>query len=151
AVYFQIHYGDGRHLLALTMRDAECLAKMNLPAVTLWTFAVTGTKVSILLQYLRIVQCRKATRLIWLLMIVVILGGLSTLGVIMTACIPIAAVWNTDIRPHAKCLDQRLFWQIQSGFEAATCWAMLGLLIPTMWRMHLSRLKRIGMIALLGL
>ncbi|KXS96489.1 hypothetical protein AC578_6305 [Pseudocercospora eumusae] len=150
-IYFQVHYGDGRHLLALTMQEADNIAKMNFPAVTLWTFAITGTKISILLQYLHLFQLRKTTRLIWLLMVIVMLGGLSTFGVIMTACIPIAAVWNPDLRSRAKCLNQRLFWQIQSAFEAATCWAMLGLLIPTMWKLQLSRVKRIGIIALLGL
>ncbi|KXT11029.1 hypothetical protein AC579_7324 [Pseudocercospora musae] len=108
-IYFQVHYGDGRHLLALTMQEADNIAKMNFPAVTLWTFAIIGTKISILLQYLRLFQLRKTTRLIWALMVIVMLGGLSTFEVIMTACIPIAAVWNTDLRSRAKCLNQRLF------------------------------------------
>ncbi|KAI5363642.1 hypothetical protein Slin15195_G092940 [Septoria linicola] len=150
-IYLQVRYGDGRHFVALSAQDSNNIAKMNFFAVTLWTFSITGTKVSILVQYLRFLPSRKTARLIWFFMAIVVLGGLSTLVVVMTACIPLRALWDTSLQDTAKCLDQRLFWQIQSAYEAVTCWGMLGLLVPPLWRLQLPFEQRVGIIVLLGL
>lgn len=65
---------------------------------------------SILVQYLRLFRTRKTTMLIWILMAFVIAGGIVTFTVVMTACVPIEAVWDTALREseHTKCLNQRL-------------------------------------------
>lgn len=152
-IRYQIYYGDGRHLIAVTMHDADKIAQMNFVAVTLWVFSITGTKMSILVQYLRLFPTRKTAFLIWTLMAFVVAGGIVTFTVVMTACFPLEAVWDTALREseHTKCLNQRLFWQIQSAYEAATCWIMLGILVPSLWRLQFPITKRIGAIVLLGL
>ncbi|KAH7055512.1 hypothetical protein B0J12DRAFT_783828 [Macrophomina phaseolina] len=147
----QVHCGDGRHLLVLSLQQADMIAKMNFIAVLHWTFAITGTKVSILIQYLRLFKLPKMVRAIWMMLIIVIAGGTATLVVVLTACIPLEALWKTSVRSEAKCLDQRLFWQFQSGFEVGTCWAMAAFMLPPFWKLQMPKQKKIGLMVLLGL
>lgn len=89
---------------------------MNFIAVVHWTFAITGTKISILVQYLRLFQLRKMAQAVWIMLAIVVAGGITTFVVVMTACIPLQALWETSIRSESKCLNQRLCVGIFSSF-----------------------------------
>ena len=75
----------------------------------MWVVSITFTKASILVQYMRFLSSPKTTRLIWFLMVVVVLSGISSFVVVITACIPTRAIWDFTARKTAKCLNQLLY------------------------------------------
>ncbi|GIZ48422.1 hypothetical protein CKM354_001148300 [Cercospora kikuchii] len=151
AQYYEVTLSSGLHPTLLSSETRNSVAKYCFIAVSHWDIGVTTTKVSVLFQYLRFLTCPTARRIIWTLMIIVVICGIITLVVTFAACQPMNSMWHAELQPKAKCIDQKLFWVIQSGYEIASCFAMLAIVVQPLWRLHLSVKRRLGIIILLGL
>ncbi|CAK1366985.1 unnamed protein product [Cercospora beticola] len=108
AQYYEVILSDGLHPTLLPIENKNDVGKWCFIASIQWAVGVTTTKVSILFQYFRFLKCSVATRIIWGLMVIVILGGITTLVVTFTSCQPMRVIWHAELQNKARCINQKL-------------------------------------------
>jgi hypothetical protein len=142
------HAGVGRHLVVLELvgeGDKVTLwGKLLLTAEWLYLLSVALPKLCILTFYLR-VFVNKGTRILVYVLAGVIIstfvaGGLTgTLG-----CQPLAFFWDPTIE-GGHCININAFFRWISLPNILTDMAMLIMPLPTVWKLHLSMNRKIGL------
>ena len=107
--------------------------------------SLTFTKLSILLQYLRIFKVRRLLVACYALMAIVALYGLGTFITGAFPCWPVASFWDFNLK--GTCFPKETIWFTNAALNIATDLTIFILPIPVIKRLNLpSRQKA----ALLG-
>lgn len=110
--------------------------------VSIWVYnlSLSCTKVSILLQYLRIFIQKRFRVACYTLLGVVVVYSLYTFFTAVFACTPIAFFWDPSL--GGKCLNRFAIWFANSGINIGTDILTAVLPLPMLKRLELPRRQR---------
>ncbi|KAI4272273.1 MAG: hypothetical protein LQ337_005394 [Flavoplaca oasis] len=149
-VGYSVHFGSGRHLLAVGKYNVQQFLKLSYAFQLLYGSAITAIKLSILLFYARLFP-KESTSKTWRLC-------LYSLGVICIAflvagapttifqCIPVSYMWTRE--GSARCINEQAFLYFAQAYMVATDVAILSLPIPVVWHLRVRRSKKIGVLGI---
>lgn len=107
-----------------------------------------GGRLAILLLYQRVLDTGSIRWFSWLLKICIVIQCVKDsifMCLILLECIPISTVWDKSIT-NAKCLDLHAI-SVAGAITSITTDIVLMLLpVPVLWRLQVSRAKRIGLV-----
>ncbi|PMD41948.1 hypothetical protein L207DRAFT_458601 [Hyaloscypha variabilis F] len=117
-------------------------------SIIFYNLSLYFTKISVLLQYLRIFTnyirrvccCTIAAIALW--------GVYSTLSNIL-ACIPISAFWAED--PHARCQSKQFLWFFNSSVNIVTDLVILTLPMPIIKSLRLPLRQKVALMIVFAL
>merc|ERR1712080_109037 len=99
--------------------------------------------------YLRLLPGTVYRRLNQVLLVLLLAQGLEESLVVIFRCNPVDKAWAPAKRGH--CLDLRSFYYTSFGIKLVTDIVLFAQPIPMVWRMQLSRAKKIGVVLMLSL
>jgi hypothetical protein len=106
-------------------------------------------KLSLLAFYLRLSPNKTFRITVYTMMAVSICFGVGSVLSAGLQCIPTAMLW--DINVKGKCLDINLFYFANAALNIVTDTIIYCLPIPTLWKLQLPVVQRIGLCVVLGL
>ena len=112
-----VKYGMGRHESTLTPHDKRQSSIWFWASVWIYYLALCLTKLSILLQYLRVFPYNKFRIACYTLMGVVIVYSLGTFFSALFACAPIAHFWDHNV--PGTCVNRTSVWYAYSQTSLA--------------------------------
>ncbi len=136
-----VHSGVGRydeHVSGLTV------AKLVVANNNLWILIVNITKASILVQYLRIFDCRVIRALCIVLMLALLPAAFWGIFGGTFLCTPTARLWNPQIAGH--CMNAQNYWYSVAGIDIGLDFLILVLPLPAITRLRLPRKQKLGLI-----
>ncbi|KXS96224.1 hypothetical protein AC578_9631 [Pseudocercospora eumusae] len=145
--YFAIHYGKGRDIWGLTATDVEHFSMWFYIFNNMYTFVVFGTKISLVLLYLRIWHARDTFRnLCWLILVLLTSALVAFQVVAIVQCIPIASQWRRFVDPNTQgsCIDRQAWAWALAGAEIGFNVLVILLPIRKLLKMKVSWPKRLG-------
>ncbi|KAI8712803.1 hypothetical protein NCS52_01379500 [Fusarium sp. LHS14.1] len=113
----------------------------------IWGFVTV--KMSFAVLYLRLLPGTIYRRLNQVLLILLLAQGLEESLVVIFWCNPVDKAWTPAKKGH--CLDLRSFYYTSFGIKLVTDIVLFTQPIPMVWRMQLSRTKKIGVVLMLSL
>lgn len=141
-----IPYGAGRHQWDVSLSAYYEIQFLLFIDFVIYDLAITGAKISILLQ-LRAIFCSNATqrnRFYWSIvaLILINLGFYLALSLaLIFQCQPIARGWQPDI--PGTCLDQETLLASSGPFNIVSDFLIFLLPIYAIWQLHLPIKKRL--------
>lgn len=106
----------GTHADTLTMSDVYYALRWFWASVWIYYLALCFTKLSILLQYLRVFPHNGFRIACFLLMGVVIVYSICTFFSAIFECTPVAYFWDKSL--EGTCLNQTAIWYVQTDSSA---------------------------------
>ena len=116
----------------------------------MYNLALTCTKVSILLQYLRVFVNQPMRRICWVVMGVIVVYGLWTFFASVFTCWPIPYFWNKTIE-NGKCLNLMGYWFSNAALNIASDILLLALPMPVLKSLKLPKKQKLGLVLVFGL
>ncbi|KAI8653496.1 hypothetical protein NCS55_01336300 [Fusarium keratoplasticum] len=113
----------------------------------IWGFVTV--KMSFAVLYLRLLPGTIYRRLNQVLLVLLLAQGLEESLVVIFRCTPVDKAWKPSKKGH--CLDLRSFYYTSFGIKLVTDIVLFTQPIPMVWRMQLSRTKKIGVVLMLSL
>ena len=111
----------GRHYSTLTNSDKLHLMQWFWASVWIYYTALCFTKVSILLQYLRVFPSTGFRKACFTLMGIVIAYSLATFLTSVFACVPVASFWDPTIK--GSCVNLKAVWSVERHqFDQILVW-----------------------------
>ncbi|TVY50486.1 hypothetical protein LCER1_G008140 [Lachnellula cervina] len=143
-------YGLGKHYTEQKPEWIEPYTKITLASSLSYSASAMFIKLSLLSFYLRLLPNNNYSRSIVYAMITVsVVLGVGSILAAALQCIPIASLWNATIK--GKCINVNLFYFANAAVNIITDAIIYCMPIPTLWRLQLPMIQRIGLCALLGL
>ncbi|RAK95953.1 uncharacterized protein BO80DRAFT_417794 [Aspergillus ibericus CBS 121593] len=150
ATIIAVQHGLGQHL---TYLEAEHPGELLIEGQAywaseiIWTLSIPLIKSSILLLYIRIFgKVRHFRMTAYALGTFSVCWAIMVLLVIIFQCHPVEKAWAPATPGH--CINSWLFFVIGSSMNCATDIAILVLPIPSVWRLHLSRMQRVSLVGI---
>ncbi|KAF2209741.1 hypothetical protein CERZMDRAFT_113741 [Cercospora zeae-maydis SCOH1-5] len=146
----QVETGTGRH--AKEIEPHELVRNLKAFWVSIWVYniSLTLSKVSILIQYLRIFPQKWFRVSTWILMALIIAYGVYTVLTGILLCQPVAYFWDRTIE-GGKCLNQFAIWFTNAGLNIATDVAITSLPLPVLNALELPKRQRRALIFVFSL
>jgi hypothetical protein len=108
------------------------------------------TKMSILLQYLRVFPGRPIRRVCWSLFAIVAIAGVWAIGTAILTCLPIAYNWDGSV-VGGRCLPLKPLWFTNAALNIATDLSILLVPMPVLKSLKLPRKQKIGLFIVFAL
>ena len=146
AVLVQIG-GLGRHRAYHILNSPDTEKKfLQLQSATelIYMVCVTFPKIAFLTLYLRIFTDRLVRALSWVIIAALLLFFVTGIVVSFTVCRPYAYRWNNTI--HGSCGNVIAYYRWASFPSIITDVFILIIPIPSIWKMHLAKSKKIGVL-----
>lgn len=105
-------------------------------------------KLSLLFLYLRIFDSRRIRVTTWVLIGITIVSWITWSLIAFFLCTPVEFYWDRTI-PGGHCINIDSFWRSIPPINIFTDAVAIILPIPTIWRLEASRMKKIGVCAIL--
>lgn len=118
AMCIQAESALGRHIWTLSHDTTIQFAKIAYAIVIVYTSSFTFTKISILLQYLRIFDVTKIRKLCYVQIVIVSVYGVWLFFSSILNCVPIARNWDKTVQ--GKCLPTTPLWLTNAALNIAT-------------------------------
>jgi hypothetical protein len=119
-------------------------------SIWLYNLSLTFTKVSILLQYLRIFPTRRFRIVCCVVLGFVILYGLWTFLGSVFICTPVSFFWDTTV-PGGKCMNELVVWFTNAGVNILQDILILLLPMPVIRRLSIPKLQKKALTAIFAL
>ncbi|PNH41796.1 hypothetical protein VD0004_g5368 [Verticillium dahliae] len=141
--------GFGSHQYDLSDAEVERFFKLQMvtPVAYIWGFVTV--KMSFAVLYLGLLPDLLNRRINQGLLVILMAEGIEESLVIMFHCVPVAKVWDHSL--EGKCLDLKPFYYASFVVKFLTDIVLFVQPIPVIWRMQLSKMKRIGAILMLSI
>jgi len=146
----QVHYGMGRHFATLSTEEFIKSLKPFWVSVWIYYLALTFTKISILIQYWRLLVYRKTRIAIWIAGGIVIAYGIATMFDSIFICHPVQFFWDQTIEA-GTCLNKEAVWFANAGLNIAIDIGIVILPMPAVRSLGLPRKQKIGVMLLFAL
>jgi|SRR5690242_2500632 len=119
---------------------------------SLWVYnlALTTTKISILVQYIRIFPPRHFRCACYAMLCIVITCGLWGVFGNVFICFPINFFWDKSVR-DGRCMNDYIVWFTTAGLNIAQDVIILFLPLPVIRSLQISRSQKKGLITMLAL
>ena len=147
----QVKYGMGLHYDTLSISDK--LAQLKPFWVSIWVYnlAISCTKFSILLQYLRIFPQNSMRMSCYILMAVVFVYSCWTFFSAIFACKPISFFWNPTMPGGGTCLNRFAVWFANASINIVTDIATGILPLPVLKELQLPKRQKIALMIVFAL
>ncbi|KAI9867710.1 MAG: hypothetical protein M1813_008510 [Trichoglossum hirsutum] len=146
----QVRHGLGRHSWSLTEQEYKAWLKRLWINIPLYNLTLTLTKISILLQYLRVFPGRPIRRACYILFAIVIVTGIWTIGTGILTCVPIAYNWDHSIK-GGRCLPLKPLWFANATLNIVTDLSILVVPMPVLKSLVLPKKQKIGLFIVFAL
>lgn len=113
---------------------------------------VAFTKYSVLLFYWRLFKVYSRSFRIWIVSVAIVSTGwyIAAQLVVIFQCTPVNFYWNRKL-PGGHCINSNLFFVIITALLPPLDATILGLAVPVVWKLKVSRSKQLGIIFVLSL
>ncbi|MCJ1309040.1 hypothetical protein MMC25_002695 [Agyrium rufum] len=148
-IWAQVRHGMGHHFNTLADGEFEQMLKPFWASIIVYNLALTATKLSILLQYLRVFPSLGMRRAIFVSMGIIIVYGTWTFFASVFTCVPVAAFWDKSIE-GARCFNTMAYWFSNAALNIVTDIIILTLPIPALRSLRLPRKQKYGLIGIFG-
>ncbi|KAK4506774.1 hypothetical protein PRZ48_000507 [Zasmidium cellare] len=145
----QARYGMGRHMRSLAQDELKKQLMAFYVSIWVYNLSLSCTKISILLQYLRIFPQLWFRRCCVAMLVVVVVYSFYTFFTAVFACTPIAYFWDQSIGGH--CLDRFAVWFANAGINIATDVITAILPLPVLKQLELPKRQRYALMTVFAL
>ncbi|KAL6233034.1 hypothetical protein BDW75DRAFT_242426 [Aspergillus navahoensis] len=148
-VICQYQYGLGKHNDALSHHELQLQLKSLWAAIPMYNASLLSTKISLLLQYLRIFPSYKFRILCYIVMGVVI--AYSTWAIVsgFVNCVPVAKFWDREL--PGNCLSFEALWFFNASMNIATDLILLILPMPLITQLQLPKRQKLALMGVFAL
>ncbi|KEQ98823.1 hypothetical protein AUEXF2481DRAFT_1655 [Aureobasidium subglaciale EXF-2481] len=148
-VLVEVQHGQGLPQSDLSQDELIGLRKTLWKAIPTYLAGLTLTKLSILLQYMRIFKDRLIRRIIiGMLVFVAFFGVWAILGSFFL-CTPVHYFW--DRVGEAKCMNLKAKWFVDAAVNIITDLIILSMPMPYLKGLNLPKRQRVGLIVVFAL
>ncbi|KAJ4353109.1 hypothetical protein N0V95_003643 [Ascochyta clinopodiicola] len=146
----QVMHGLGKHLIDLSAGDSTVALQMFWASLWIYNLALTTTKVSILVQYVRIFPPRHFRCACYaMLCIVAACGAWGVFGNVFL-CYPINFFWDKSVK-NGRCMNEYITWFSTAGLNIVQDVIILFLPIRVIRSLQISRSQKKGLITMFAL
>ncbi|KAH7378895.1 hypothetical protein BKA64DRAFT_585274 [Cadophora sp. MPI-SDFR-AT-0126] len=149
-IHAEVHYGLGRHVQAVSLKQTEGWLKSRYASIIIYNFGLLFTKLSILLQYLRICVSVPVRHAVYGVIAFVIAYSISSFFASIFTCTPVAYFWNPTI-PGGRCVDKWALYFANGGMSIVTDFAILVLPAILLKDLLLPMRQKVTLVAILAL
>ncbi|KAF2749358.1 hypothetical protein M011DRAFT_456842 [Sporormia fimetaria CBS 119925] len=146
---FQVKNGMGRHIQALTMEQGINSLKALFASIMMYNFGLTLTKISIVLQYIRIAHQKSHLRWCWALFWITILHCIDSFVTGVLSCYPVPKFW--DDRIPGGCVNKPALWYANAAINIIQDIWLVALPIFILRKLFMPRREKIVLMLILGL
>jgi hypothetical protein len=118
-------------------------------SISFYNASLCLTKISIILQYLRVFVGNGVRRACWGTLAFVTCYGIYTVLISILACIPISAFWSPT--PDMRCVSKKFSWFFNASFNIMTDLIILILPMPTLKSLKLPTRQKVGVMMIFAL
>jgi hypothetical protein len=115
-----------------------------------YKMALTFTKASFILQYLRVFVDRKTQRACWTMLAIIVGFGISNLVCSILTCLPVPYFWNKTIK-GGRCFNLTAYWFSWAAINIVTDVAIFTLPIPSISSLQLPRKQKIALMVVFAI
>ncbi len=119
-------------------------------SIIVYNLGLLFTKLSILLQYLRICCSKPVTRACYFVMALIFLYGAETFFTGVFTCVPVALFWDPTIQ-DGTCVNKSALWFTNAGINILTDFSLLIIPIFMLRGFPLPKRQKIGLMVVLAL
>ncbi|KAF1996954.1 hypothetical protein P154DRAFT_497567 [Amniculicola lignicola CBS 123094] len=141
---YQAKFALGRHLVTLSPEQLSSCLKAFYATVLSYNMSLTFTKLSILLQYLRIFKVRKLRFACYALIVIVALYGLEMFITSAFPCWPVASFWDSHLK--GICFPHKDIWFTNAALNIATDLMIFMLPIPVIKGLNLPTRQKAALL-----
>ncbi|KAI8654278.1 hypothetical protein NCS56_01384600 [Fusarium sp. Ph1] len=141
--------GLGSYVDTVSEDHLRTFLKLRIVISLAYIWGFVTVKMSFAVLYLRLLPGTIYRRLNQVLLVLLVAQGLEESLVVIFGCNPVDKAWTPAKRGH--CLDLRSFYYTSFGIKLVTDIVLFAQPIPMVWRMQLSRPKKIGVVLMLSL
>ncbi|KAF2184948.1 hypothetical protein K469DRAFT_577795 [Zopfia rhizophila CBS 207.26] len=146
---FQVYNGMGRHIQSLTMEQGIGSLKALFASIMMYNFGLTFTKVSIVLQFLRITVDPRVRLSCWALMALTVANSIQTFLTGIWTCNPVPKFW--DDRIPGTCVNKPALWYANAAINICQDIWLIVLPIFILKKLVLPRREKVSLVLILGL
>ncbi|KAI1121636.1 hypothetical protein F5Y10DRAFT_282328 [Nemania abortiva] len=140
---YACHHGYGKHFADLTEHQMYESSKSVYLMQIVYKVSMNLTKVSILLQYVRLFWTTAwFKRTCYAIIAFVALFCTTVTLATIFQCQPVAAAFYRMINTENKCIDNRSFWYTNAGVSIGTDVIILAIPWPLIYNLHCSRARK---------
>ncbi|KAF2169823.1 hypothetical protein M409DRAFT_52318 [Zasmidium cellare ATCC 36951] len=145
----QARYGMGRHIKSLSQDEVKKQLMAFYVSIWVYNLSLSCTKISILLQYLRIFPQPRFRRCCYAMLVVVVVYSFYTFFTAVFACTPIEYFWDQSVGGH--CLDRFAVWFANAGINIGTDILTAILPLPVLKQLELPKRQRYALMTVFTL
>ncbi|KAJ4994500.1 hypothetical protein SVAN01_00329 [Stagonosporopsis vannaccii] len=146
----EVMHGLGKHVYDLSADDVTVALKMFWASLWVYNLALTTTKISILVQYIRIFPPRHFRCACYAVLCIVVACGLWGVFGNVFLCFPVNFFWDESVR-GGRCMNDYIVWFTTAGLNIAQDVIILFLPIRVIRSLQISRSQKQGLITMLAL
>ncbi|KAF8846925.1 hypothetical protein BDZ45DRAFT_682215 [Acephala macrosclerotiorum] len=149
ATLLQVKYGLGKHFENLTPDEFEKVLKCLWVAIICYNISLSATKISIILQYMRVFVGRRIQLVCWIVLGIVIAYFIQAILTAIWTCVPISAFWN--LSEEGNCINKKFLWFFNAAFNILTDLIIITLPMPALSTLRLPLRQKIGLMGVFAL
>jgi hypothetical protein len=107
------------------------------------------TKISIILQYLRVFVSKGVRRACWGTLAFVVCYGIFAILSNIFACIPVSAFWSPT--PDMRCINKKFSWFFNASFNILTDLVIMIIPMSTLKSLKLPFRQKVGLMIIFAL
>ncbi|KAH8664970.1 hypothetical protein BGZ60DRAFT_516265 [Tricladium varicosporioides] len=147
---YEVHFGLGKRLAVANPANIGPYFKSLFASILIYNFGLLFTKLSILLQYVRICPVGPTRKVIYAVTALVIAYGIETFFSGTFTCTPVAYFWDPTI-PGGKCVDKWSLYFANGGINIVTDFMILFLPALILKDLIMPKFQKFTLMAIIAL
>ncbi|UQC91670.1 uncharacterized protein CLUP02_17206 [Colletotrichum lupini] len=149
ATMISAHSGLGRHHHDVSVSEYEQFLKLTIATSATYSYGLALAKMSFAVLYIRMLPDRRLVVMNRAIILFLCGQAIEESLIPIFQCKPIAKAWTVGM--EGTCLDLPVLWWSGFGFNLCTDLILFIQPVPTLWKLQLPLVKRLGLIAMLSL
>ncbi|KAH8660685.1 hypothetical protein BGZ60DRAFT_517451 [Tricladium varicosporioides] len=145
----EARFGLGKHVHELEDDEIKNILKSLWVAIFFYTMSLTLTKLSIVLQYLRVFVEPRIRQACWATIWLILLYGFQATFVSAFNCYPVSGFWDFSIK--SKCISKEFLWFFNASFNIFTDIVIIGLPMPVVSNLQIPAKQKVLIMAIFAL
>ncbi|KAH6675008.1 hypothetical protein B0J14DRAFT_653183 [Halenospora varia] len=145
----EARFGLGKHVYELENDEIRNILKSLWVAIFFYTMSLTLTKLSIVLQYLRVFVGPRIRRACWATIWLILLYGFQATFISAFNCYPVSGFWDLSVK--SKCISKEFLWFFNASFNILTDIIIIGLPMPVVSNLQIPAKQKILIMAIFAL
>jgi hypothetical protein len=162
----EVRYGLGQNFNTISTTAFEEVLKVGKPfnkfqssltfqhqglyvSILFYNISLCFTKISIILQYMRVFIGPRIRRACWVLLAIVVAYFIQAIITAIWTCVPIDGFWS--LNKPARCISKEFLWFFNASFNIFTDILIITLPMPALSSLRLPLKQKIGIIMIFAL